>query len=115
MALLECAPASHSDPSTTDGRWPELASVPSPLPGVPTVMLDGSLALYDEVGHMLILLNSSASAVWERCDGESTFAQIVEDLAGRHSAPSAVVHADAHGTLHKLARLGLVSDARVLL
>ena len=39
------------------------------LDGAAAVELDDNVALYDDVGQLLILLNMSAAAVWERCDG----------------------------------------------
>ena len=42
------------------------------------------MALYDDVGQLLILLNTSAAAVWERCDGATTLDDIARELAAAH-------------------------------
>ncbi len=72
--------------------------------------LDDNAAIYDEVGHVLVMLNASASAVLERCDGATTFEMIVMDLAGDHDADVEVVREDVRRTLRKLASIGLVAD-----
>lgn len=108
----ESAPVDVVD--TTDENWPDGDALPRARAQVAVVKVDRDLALYDELGHMLIMLNSSAAALWERCDGKSTFESVVGDLARSHSASSVVVRSDARSTLQKLASLGLVTDARTL-
>ncbi len=69
------------------------------------------MALYDEVGQLLILLNSSAAAVWERCDGATTLNAMVGELVAAHPADAAVIGEDVRQTVGKLAELGLLVDA----
>jgi hypothetical protein len=80
-------------------------------PGASTVPLDDNVALYDDVGQLLILLNASAAAVWERCDGVTTYAAMVAELAEAHGADTADIEDDVWQTVRKLAELGLVEDA----
>ena len=47
-------------------------ALPKLAPHASTVGLRDGTAVYDEHGHKLVMLNSSASAVWERCDGATT-------------------------------------------
>ncbi len=76
------------------------------------VELDDNVALYDQAGQLLIMLNSSAAAVWERCDGATTLDEIVGELAAVHGGDDACVIAeDVRLTVRKLAELGLVVDA----
>ena len=78
------------------------------------VPLDDNLAVYDEVGQLMILLNTSAAAVWELCDGTRTLDELVRALAEAHGASDAdaeVIGEDVRLTVHKLADLGLVVDA----
>jgi hypothetical protein len=95
-----------------DDTWPLAESVPVRRPNTSTVPLDQSVGLYDEVGHALIMLNPSAAAIWERCDGLSSAEQMVEVLAKEHAVDETDIRDDVWRTLHKLATLGLVSDLR---
>ena len=77
--------------------------------------LDDNLAVYDEVGQLMILLNTSAAAVWELCDGTRTVDELVRALAEAHGASDAdaeVIGEDVRLTVHKLADLGLVVERR---
>ena len=81
--------------------------------GAPAVELDDNLALYDEVGQLLILLNSSAAAVWELCDGTTTLDDMVRQLAevlGATGSDAEELAEDVRLTVRKLADLGLVVD-----
>jgi hypothetical protein len=68
------------------------------------------VAVYDEVGQLLILLNRTAAAVWDSCDGRTTAEQMIRDLTAAHDADAALIAEDVHRTLGKLAELGLVGD-----
>ena len=92
-------------------EWPGPRSVPVRRAGASAVELDDNLALYDEVGQLLILLNTSAAAVWESCDGTTTLDDMVRRLAGAHAADVGEVGEDVRQTVRKLADLGLVVDA----
>ena len=72
--------------------------------------LDDNLALYDDVGHLLILLNVAAAAVWTRCDGVATFEEIVADLASSHAGDIDEITQDVWLTVRRLAELGLVDE-----
>ncbi len=81
---------------------------------VAAVPLDDNLAVHDEVGQLMILLNRSAAAVWELCDGTRTLDELVRALPEAHGASDAdveVIGEDVRLTVHKLADLGLVVDA----
>ena len=76
--------------------------------------LDDNLALYDDVGRILILLNASAASVWELCDGTATLDDMVRTLIDSHAVDAgstAFIPADVRQTVRKLAELGLVVDA----
>ena len=79
--------------------------------GAAAVELDDNVALYDELGQLLILLNTSAAAVWERCDGATTLNAMVRELAAAHPADADVIEGDVRQTVGKLAELGLLVDA----
>ena len=67
--------------------------------------------LYDDVGQLLILLNTGATKVWELCDGGATVDDIVHALAEAHPDESALIAQDVRQTVRKLAELGLVVRA----
>ena len=91
--------------------WPRGESVPVRRDGAAAVELDDNVALYDELGQLLILLNTSAAAVWERCDGATTLNAMVRELVAAHAADAAVIGEDVRQTVAKLAELGLLVDA----
>jgi coenzyme PQQ synthesis protein D (PqqD) len=79
--------------------------------GSSAVELDDNVALYDEVGQFLILLNTSAATVWELCDGATTVDQIVRALTELHPEQAAEIADDVRRTVGKLTELGLVVEA----
>lgn len=91
--------------------WPHGESVPLRREGAAAVELDDNVALYDELGQLLILLNTSAAAVWERCDGATTLHAMVRELAAAYPADADVIEEDVRQTVGKLAELGLLVDA----
>ena len=93
-----------------DTEWPTADSRPVNRRGASAVELDDNVAVYDDVGQLLILLNSSAASVWALCDGSTTAEAIVEALAAAHPDHADVIGEDVRQTLRKLAELGLVSD-----
>jgi hypothetical protein len=75
------------------------------------VALDDNLAIYDDVGQLLILLNTSAAEVWECCDGTATLDDMVRALQAAHPDAAADISEDVRQTVDKLRELGLVVDA----
>jgi hypothetical protein len=95
-------------------EWPDGSSRPCRRDGAAAVELDDNVALYDEVGQLLIMLNSSAAAVWRGCDGSATVDDIAHELARACRADADVERAigrDVRLTVRKLAELGLVEEA----
>jgi hypothetical protein len=79
-------------------------------PHTSSVPLQKSVGIYDGEGHALFVLNPTASAIWDRCDGAANFEEIVEDLAQLHSSGLHEIRDDVWRTLHHLAELGLVAE-----
>lgn len=79
--------------------------------GATAVGLDDNVALYDEVGQLLIMLNSSAAVIWEHCDGTTTVDDMVRELRAAHPDDADVIGDDVHQTVRKLLELGLVVAA----
>ena len=86
-------------------------ALPTRRAGASTVELDDNVAVYDDVGQLLILLNTSAAAVWEHCDGTTTVDDMVRALAAAHPDDAADIGEDVRQTVRKLVELGLVVDA----
>jgi hypothetical protein len=107
--------------STDAASTQSTITVPRRRAGASTVELDDNLAVYDDVGQLLILLNTSAAAVWEHCDGATTVDDMVRTLVAVHAADgahgsdaadiAADIAEDVRQTVAKLAELGLVVDA----
>ena len=95
---------------TTDA--PCGVTVPARRPCASAVELDDNLAVYDDVGQLLILLNTSAAAVWARCDGVTTLDDMVRALQATHPDDAADIDDDVRQTVGKLMELGLVVEAR---
>jgi hypothetical protein len=94
-----------------NAEWPQAGSVPVRREGATAVELDDNVAVYDDVGQLLILLNSSAGSVWKLCDGSTTVDEIVEALGEVYPDEASVIADDVRETLRKLAEMGLVSEA----
>jgi hypothetical protein len=90
---------------------PSVKSMPARRAGASVVELDDNVAVYDDVGQLLILLNTSAAAVWDRCDGQTTVDDMVRALAAAHGADADDIAEDVRRTVTKLAELGLVAQA----
>jgi hypothetical protein len=79
--------------------------------GTAAVELDDNLALYDDVGQLLVLLNPGAASIWELCDGATTLDEMVCILVETHGEDASAIEDDVHQTVRKLADLGLVVGA----
>jgi hypothetical protein len=95
-----------------DASWPDADSVPVRREGSSGVELDDNIAVYDDVGQLMILLNSSARAVWDLCDGSTTVDGMVRSLAETYPDQAGVIGDDVRATLRRLAEIGLVSEGR---
>ncbi len=91
-------------------EWPERRSRPRRRDGASGLPLDDNLAVYDEVGQLLILLNVAAAAVWIRCDGVAAFDEICADLASTYAGDLDQMAEDVWLTVRQLAELGLVDE-----
>jgi len=73
---------------------------------------DGQLAMYDPAGAGLVVLNESATAIWDLCDGSTNLGAIVECLGHLFAADPNDLQSDVWATYLHLVGLGLVTDAR---
>lgn len=79
---------------------------------ITTVELDGERVIWDPTSGELHHLNRSASAVMSLCDGGSSIAEIVEDLAAAFGVTTERVDADVRSLLRSLRRAGLLEPSR---
>ncbi len=90
-------------------EWLRGSTRPLRRPGFSAVELDDNVALYDEAGQLLILLNRSAATVWELCDGTTTVDEMLQVLTDAHLGPPDEIADDVRQTIRKLVELGLVA------
>ena len=103
--------ASSALPPWVGDRWPTSESTPSARADITTVRVDDLVAFYDDTGRTLVMLNPSAWAIWEACDGARTFDDVVRQLSEQHNASEETLRVDVWHTLRRLAAMGLISDA----
>jgi Coenzyme PQQ synthesis protein D (PqqD) len=73
--------------------------------------LDGDRVLLDMVGRAAYVLNPTAWAVWELCDGARSAEEVVAGLARRYRVPEATAAPGCLATLAFLEAVGLVIGA----
>lgn len=71
--------------------------------------LDGELAVYDEREHRAHELNSTAAAVWRKCDGETELDEIAREIAAETELPQD--EEIVRMALDQLSRAGLLEQA----
>src|SRR5215831_18738794 len=69
---------------------------------------DGSAVLFDPRTEMAYAITTSATLVWEACDGRHSTAAIVESLMALYDAPSEVISRDVQALLQHLAACDLL-------
>ena len=72
------------------------------------VELDGEAVLYDEEQDMLHLLNPTATVVWSCLDGETTLAELADDLADAFEMPVDVIVAELVDLVRQFGQQGLL-------
>lgn len=90
------------------------AALPLKVAGVISRPLGARLVLYHPVSREVSVLNATAAAVWEMCDGAMPMADAVEQLRQRfHVGETRDVAGDVAAVVRTLAEKGLVSCSRV--
>jgi pyrroloquinoline quinone biosynthesis protein D len=70
---------------------------------------DGSNVLVSDEGTKILLLNETALALWELCDGETTFAEMVTVITDFFEAEPDVINTDVATALTQMVEAGVVS------
>ena len=95
-----------SDPPVLSARSSDV--LPRRAPRLVGVVLDGEEVVYDPSRREAHLLNPTASLLLRRCDGQTTVADLIEELVEAYGADPAVVAADLATALDDFARRQLV-------
>lgn len=72
--------------------------------------VDGELVILDLQRGNIHRLNSTASLIWDTCDGTRTASDIAMSLAERFAIPSSKALDDVNAALAELDRLGLLVE-----
>ena len=84
--------------------------VPVRRPADHELASDGQLAMY-RAGSGLVVLNETARAIWEHCDGATSLGAVVDRLTARYCAHDEELRHDVWATYLHLAELGLLRPA----
>lgn len=71
-------------------------------------VVDGETLILDRAGGVIHQLNRTASYIWDRCDGQSTLAEIAHQLAEAFDVTVQTAAADVATTVEQLYRSNLL-------
>ena len=77
-------------------------------------MVDGEVMVLDRQSDLIHQLNHTASYIWDRCDGQSTVAEIANQLAAAFHVDADTAVQDVATTIRQLHSLGLLESLRNL-
>ena len=90
----------------------ELTFVPQPRASLTSVELDGETVVYDADTGAIHLLDHIATVVWTSFDGQSSLADVVDDLADAFSADRDTVSLDVLRLARDLGSQGLLDGVQ---
>ena len=70
--------------------------------------VEGETSIFDPATHEVHLLNDSALAIWEQCDGTTLPSEMVAAISELSGLPDDVVIEDVGATLDRLDEAGLL-------
>ncbi len=73
-------------------------------------VLDGETVVLDRQGAMIHQLNRTASYIWEKCDGQSTLAEIENQMAEAFDVDRKTAAKDLAAILWQLRQLNLLES-----
>jgi hypothetical protein len=73
-------------------------------------MVDGEVVVLDRQAGLIHQLNQTASYIWDRCDGQSTVAEIANQLAAAFDVGADTAVQDVAITITQLQSLGLLES-----
>lgn len=99
------------EPDETHGRWQDESRPKRAGSVVAQRASDAVVLLHLESGRYFSL-EGTGDRIWQLCDGERTFGEIIRALSHEFGADPATVRADMLELLRDLEAEGLVDDAR---
>jgi hypothetical protein len=73
-------------------------------------MVDGEVVVLDRRSDLIHQLNPTASYIWDRCDGQSTVAEIANQLAAAFDVDAKTAIQDVATTIMQLQSRGLLES-----
>jgi coenzyme PQQ biosynthesis protein PqqD len=89
-----------------------MIATPVAAPGIFAEELDDGICLYVEQTNDVVVLNTTAAAVWQLCDGIRPVAEIVAQLAQRYRQSAEMLRSDVEQVVADLLTRGyLINEA----
>jgi hypothetical protein len=73
-------------------------------------VVDDETLVLDRVGGRIHQLNTTASFIWQRCDGQRTIHEIVDDLAHTFDVDADTARDAVMTSVRRFTELGLLQD-----
>lgn len=86
-------------------------SLPRCVDDTETALFEGEAVVFRAATRSIHRLNATAGAVWVCCDGETTVASMIDELAGVFGVDAAEARPQVLEALDQLAELGLLGGA----
>jgi hypothetical protein len=74
-------------------------------------VVEGETIIFDRDGGVIHQLNRTASYIWERCDGQSTLADMAQQLAEAFDVEPTIAATDVVAIVKRLQQLHLLEPA----
>jgi hypothetical protein len=87
----------------------DLQDKPKQKPDYRLEALDDELLLYHPNQTTIMYCNTTASLVWQMCDGERTIGEIIDLLSAAYEQSEAVIKQDVISVLDEFCRHGAVA------
>jgi hypothetical protein len=83
---------------------------PKTRAGLSSCVIGGEIVVLDRDGSTVHQLNSTASYIWERCDGRLTVAEIARDVAKAYGVEPERAASDVAASVTRFQELGLLES-----
>jgi Coenzyme PQQ synthesis protein D (PqqD) len=110
MRLSLNGPRKISSPAGCLPQMLEACDHPKRRPDVSVRVVESETVIFDRQGGRIHQLNSTASFIWERCDGKSTVAGIVKQLAHEFDVDYDTATKDVVTIIGQLRQLNLLGS-----
>lgn len=97
------------EPETIDADFS-----PARSEAVAWVELEGEVVVYHEGSNSTMVLNHTASTLWQVLDGTTSLATLAADFADVYDEPVATVEADVLALAHRMGEYGLFEGSEAV-